>query len=156
MVCYFLPAALRDVFTIFQTFLKAETIVTMPERFYHYFQRKGSIMNKDGLLALDMDIVLEMRAAFEYQEREVRKAYPSEKFSNRYNYYTTDMLIIYTMIMFVKRKDAVRGFLSKTKFGRPAFVLSIDIPAMGFYSTYEIRKISSHSIGRSMNYIVVM
>ena len=51
----------EDVFTIFQTFLKAETIVTMPERFYHYFQRKGSIMNKDGLLALDMDIVLEMR-----------------------------------------------------------------------------------------------
>ncbi len=112
----------EDVFTIFQTFLKAETIVTMPERFYHYFQRKGSIMNKDGLLALDMDIVLEMRAAFEYQEREVRKAYPSEKFSNRYNYYTTDMLIIYTMIMFVKRKDAVRYPLPKLNLeGLPLF-----------------------------------
>ena len=62
------------------------------------------------------------RQAFEYQEREVRKAYPSEKFSNRYNYYTTDMLIIYTMIMFVKRKDAVRYPLPKLNLeGLPLF-----------------------------------
>lgn len=95
----------EDVYTTYRTFLKAKRIVSIPGRFYHYVQRRGSIMNKDGLLALDMAIVMEMRNAFEYQEAQLRKAFPDVSFSNQRNYFNTDMLIIYTMLVFVKRSQ---------------------------------------------------
>ncbi len=95
----------EDIYTTYRTFLKAKRIVTIPDHLYHYVQRRGSIMNKDGLLALDMDIVLEMREAFEHQERMLNEAYPDQQFSNQRNFFNTDMLIIYTMLFFVKREQ---------------------------------------------------
>ena len=72
---------------------------------YHYVQRRGSIMNEKGLLALDMEIVYEMRRAFEYQEKALQQAYPDAGMSNQQNFFNTDMLIIYTMLFFVKRQE---------------------------------------------------
>ena len=115
----------EDIYTIFRTFLKAERIVSMPDRFYHYVQRKGSIMNKNGLLALDMDIVLEMRNAFEYQEQMLNAALPQGHFSNQRNYFNTDMLIIYTMLVFVKRRDAYRYPLPRLQLAGLPLILRI-------------------------------
>ncbi len=95
----------EDIYTIYQVFLKAKRIVSMPDRFYHYVQRRGSIMNEKGLLALDMEIVYEMRRAFEYQEKALQQAYPDAGMSNQQNFFNTDMLIIYTMLFFVKRQE---------------------------------------------------
>lgn len=115
----------EDIYTTYRTFLKAERIVSMPDRFYHYVQRKGSIMNKNGLLALDMDIVLEMRSAFEYQEQMLNAALPQGHFSNQRNYFNTDMLIIYTMLVFVKRRDAYRYPLPRLQLAGLPLILRI-------------------------------
>ena len=95
----------EDVCTIFQLFMKAERIVTMPQRFYHYVQRRGSFMNKNGVLRMDMDTLVRMRDAFEYQEQALRAAYPEEDYSNHQNYFCVDMLILYTMIFFIRRRE---------------------------------------------------
>lgn len=113
----------EDIYTTFRTFLNADRIVTMPDRFYHYVQRRGSIMNKDGLFALDMESVTEMRSAFEYQEKMLNAAIPKGHFSNQRNYYNTDMLTIYTMLVFVKRGDAARYPLPKLELdGLPLYL----------------------------------
>lgn len=93
----------EDVCTVFKLFMNAETIVTMPQRFYHYVQRKGSFMNKNGVLAMDIDTLLMMRPAFEYQETMIRQAYPDAGITNAQNYFMTNMLVLYTMIVFIRR-----------------------------------------------------
>ena len=98
----------EDVCFSVQIFLRAKRFVTMHDRLYHYVQHRGSFMNREGLLALDMEMMLEMRASFAFQEQMLRSAYPAERFSNLRNYFNTDMMLIYTMIMFVKKADASR------------------------------------------------
>ncbi|WP_075877113.1 glycosyltransferase family 2 protein [Merdibacter massiliensis] len=115
----------EDVYTTYRLFIKANRIVTMPDRFYHYVQRKGSIMNQNGLLALDMPIVCEMRRAFEEQERMINEAFPFLHAYNLYNYYTSDMLMIYTMIFFVKRSEIVKYPLPYLKLDGLPLILQI-------------------------------
>lgn len=103
----------EDVCTTFKTFMRAKRIVTMPDRFYHYVQRKGSFMNREGLLALDMDMMQEMRQSFAYQEAVLQETFPKEAFSNQRNFFTTDILIIYTMIVFVPRKEGANYPLTR-------------------------------------------
>lgn len=95
----------EDVCTIFQLFMKAERIVTIPDRFYHYVQRKGSFMNKNGVFTMDMDTLMQMHTAFEFQEQVLNEAYPDEAYSNHQNYFCVSMLVLYTMIFFIRRKD---------------------------------------------------
>lgn len=95
----------EDVCTIFKVFMNANTIVTMPQRFYHYVQRKGSFMNQKGVFVMDIDTLMMMRAAFEYQETMIQEALPNGGIDNRQNYFMTNILILYTMIVFVKRKE---------------------------------------------------
>ena len=98
----------EDVCFTVQVFMRSACFVTMHERFYHYVQHRGSFMNRDGLLALDMDMMLEMRASFAFQEQLLQEAYPDERFSNLRNYFNTDMMLIYTMLLFVRREEAER------------------------------------------------
>ncbi len=95
----------EDVCTVFKLFLNAKTIVTMPQRFYHYVQRKGSFMNAKGVFFMDIETLLMMRSAFEYQEAMLQQSFPEVAISNAQNYYMTNLLVIYAMLIFVKRKD---------------------------------------------------
>lgn len=62
-------------------------------------------MNKNGVVRMDMDTLVRMRDAFEYQEQALRAAYPEEDYSNHQNYFCVDMLILYTMIFFIRRRE---------------------------------------------------
>ncbi len=95
----------EDVCTVFKLFMNADTIVTMPQRYYHYVQRKGSFMNKNGVFAMDVETLLQMRPAFEYQEMMLKQAYPDAQISNAQNFFVTNLLVLYAMIIFVKRKE---------------------------------------------------
>lgn len=90
----------EDTYTIFKTFVNAGRIGTIPDRFYHYVQRRGSLTNN-----MSLDTVYLMRQAYEYQADYLKKAFPEEKFSFDLQYYNTDMVIIYTLIVFSHKKD---------------------------------------------------
>ena len=69
----------EDTRTIFKAIIQSHTIATMPNRYYHYVQRRGSITN--------------------------RMSFPEERFDYTMNYYNLDMVIIYTLLLFVKKED---------------------------------------------------
>lgn len=118
----------EDVCTVFKLFLNADVIVTMPNRFYHYVQRKGSFMNTNGIFSMDMDTLLMMRPAFEYQELMLRQAYPSAQISNWQNYFVSNLLVLYSLIFFVKRSEV-------HKYTVPA----LDFEGHPFYYRYVYR-----------------
>ena len=95
----------EDVCTIFKLFINSDKIVTMPQRFYHYVQRKGSFMNQKGVFFMDVETLLMMRSAFEYQETMLQQEFPDAEISNAQNYFMTNVLVLYAMFVFVKRKD---------------------------------------------------
>ena len=66
----------EDIYAIFQVFARAQRIVTVPQRFYHYTQRRGSITNARGLLVKDAALLNEMRAAFHYQQTQLQRQFP--------------------------------------------------------------------------------
>lgn len=90
----------EDTRTIFKAFHNAKKVCTIPNRYYHYVQRRGSLTNH-----MDLDTVYDMRKAYEYQEAYLHKLYPDEKFSFDSNYYNSDMVILYTLIFFYSKKD---------------------------------------------------
>lgn len=90
----------EDTRTIFRTFLNASRIGTMHDRFVHYVQRRGSLTN-----CMSLSTVYDMRKAYQYQEQYLKKVLPGENFDFNQNYYNTDMVIIYTLILFSRKKD---------------------------------------------------
>lgn len=90
----------EDTYTIFKTIAAADRIGTMPQRFYHYVQRRGSLTNRMGL-----DTVYLMRQAYEYQNQYLHEVFPGEDFSFDLQYYNSDMVIIYTLILFSHKSD---------------------------------------------------
>lgn len=92
----------EDTATLFKALAKARKISTIPDRFYHYVQRRGSITNR-----MDLDTVCSMRKAYIYQKKTLEKLFPEETFSFDKLYYYSDMVIIYTLIVFYRRKDKV-------------------------------------------------
>lgn len=93
----------EDTYTIFKSFANAQRAGTIPNRFYHYVQRRGSLTNR-----MSLDTVYLMRRAYMYQEVYLKKRFPEERFSFDLAQYNTDMVIIYTLIVFCHRKDHVR------------------------------------------------
>lgn len=90
----------EDTRTIFRTFIHASRIATIPDRFYHYVQRRGSLTN-----CMDLETVYDMRHAYEYQQACLEKAFPHETFDFTEDFYNTDMVIIYTLIVFSRKKQ---------------------------------------------------
>lgn len=90
----------EDTCTVFKAICNAKKICTIPDRFYHYCQRRGSLTYK-----MDLDTVYEMRKAYEYQQSCLNKLYPDEKFSFDIHFFNSDMVILYTLILFCPRKD---------------------------------------------------
>lgn len=90
----------EDTCTVFQALAHAKKIGTIPKRYYHYAQRMGSLTN-----CMSLETVYLMREAYEYQEKRMHELFPQEKFSFDVQYYNTDMVIIYTLILFCHRKD---------------------------------------------------
>lgn len=90
----------EDTFTTFKLVENAERTATVPNRFYHYVQRRGSIANR-----MSLEKVYTIRHAYEYQDRYLRSHYPLQTFSFDHNYYYADMVIIYTLIVFCHRKE---------------------------------------------------
>lgn len=90
----------EDTCTIFKAIAKAKRVGTIPNRYYHYAQRFGSLTN-----CMSLETVYLMRRAYQYQEQEFNKLFKGEKFSFDLQHYNTDMVLIYTLILFVHRKD---------------------------------------------------
>lgn len=90
----------EDTCTIFKTIANAKRVGTIPERFYHYEQRMGSLTN-----CMSLTTVYGMRRAYQYQEEYLKKRFPNEQFSFDQAQYNTDMVLIYTLIVFSRRKD---------------------------------------------------
>lgn len=93
----------EDTYTIFKSFANARRAGTIPNRFYHYVQRRGSLTNR-----MSLDTVYLMRKAYSYQVDYLKKRFPDEQFSFDLAQYNTDMVIIYTLIVFCHRKDHPR------------------------------------------------
>lgn len=93
----------EDTYTIFKSFANARRAGTIPNRFYHYVQRRGSLTNR-----MSLDTVYLMRKAYSYQEDYLKKRFPDEQFSFDLAQYNTDMVIICTLIVFCHRKDHPR------------------------------------------------
>ena len=93
----------EDTYTIFKSFANARRAGTIPNRFYHYVQRRGSLTNR-----MSLDTVYLMRKAYSYQKDYLKKRFPDEQFSFDLAQYNTDMVIIYTLIVFCHRKDHPR------------------------------------------------
>lgn len=90
----------EDTQTIFKTFIPAKHLATISNRFYHYVQHSGSLTNN-----MSLDMVYLMRKAYRYQQEYLEKQFPGEHFSYDLQFYNTDMVIIYTLIVFGHRKD---------------------------------------------------
>lgn len=90
----------EDTCTIFKAINNAAKVCAIPNRYYHYVQRRGSLTNN-----MDLATVYAMRKAYEYQETCLHRLYPDEQFSFDLNYYNSDMVIIYTLIFFYTKKD---------------------------------------------------
>ena len=90
----------EDTRTIFKAIIQAKKIATMPNRYYHYVQRRGSITNR-----MSLETVLDMKKAYIEQQNYLKEKYPDEFFDYTMNYYNLDMVIIYTLLLFVKKED---------------------------------------------------
>lgn len=90
----------EDTYTIFKTIAAAQKLCVIPDRFYHYVQHSGSLTNN-----MSLHMVYLMRKAYQYQASWLKEHFPNEQFSFDLQYYNTDMVIIYTLIVFSKRKD---------------------------------------------------
>lgn len=90
----------EDTYTLFQAIARSKRVGTIPDRFYHYVQRRGSITNR-----MSISLVEQMRKAYEHQDASLKKMFPHEHFSFDLQYYNTDMVILYTLIVFYSRKD---------------------------------------------------
>lgn len=93
----------EDTCTIFKAIANAKKVGTIPDRFYHYWQRPGSLTN-----CMSLRTVYLMRYAYRYQQRQLEAMYPEERFSFDLRQYNTDMVIIYTLILFCHRRDHPR------------------------------------------------
>lgn len=93
----------EDTYTIFKSFANAKRVGTIPNRFYHYVQRRGSLTNR-----MSLQTVYLMRKAYSYQEDYLKNRFPDVTFSFDLAQYNTDMVIIYTLIVFCHRKDHAR------------------------------------------------
>ena len=98
----------EDIYAIFQVFARAQRIVTVPQRFYHYTQRRGSITNARGLLVKDAALLNEMRAAFHYQQTQLQRQFPDTVWDAHNNEYMSEMLTLLSLL-FV-RKEAAAGY----------------------------------------------
>lgn len=92
----------EDTFTIFKSMAKARRIGTIPNRFYHYVQRRGSLTNR-----MSLDYVELMRKAYHYQSDVLNQEFPNEHFAFDKQYYNTDLVLIYTIIVFCHRDHPV-------------------------------------------------
>lgn len=90
----------EDTYTIFKTIANAGKLAVIPNRFYHYVQHSGSLTNN-----MPLHMVYLMRKAYQYQDAWLKEHFPNEKFNFDLQYYNTDMVIIYTLIVFGKKKD---------------------------------------------------
>lgn len=74
----------EDTYTVFKAIYNANRISIMPNCYYHYVKRPGSLTDH-------MDIVqaYEMRAAYEYQELCLHQWFPEENFYYDINFYNS-------------------------------------------------------------------
>ncbi|MBD5424057.1 MAG: glycosyltransferase [Allobaculum sp.] len=112
----------EDTCTVFRALANGKRIGTIPNRYYHYAQRMGSLTN-----CMSLPTVYLMRDAYEYQEKRMHELFPQENFSFDMQYYNVDMVIIYTLILFCHRKDD------------PKFIgAKIDWKKLPFYPIYYL------------------
>lgn len=94
----------EDIYTIFQVFAKAHRIVTIPQRFYHYVQRKDSLTNVYSLFVKEPAFFDEMEKAFAYQETQLRKMYPDQLWDAHRNYYVSELMKLLSLLVVDKEK----------------------------------------------------
>lgn len=90
----------EDMFTMFKVINQANKVCSIPNRYYHYVQRHGSLTHN-----MNLETVYKMRESYEYQESSLHRLHPEENFDYNIHYYNIDMLIIYTLIVYYSKKD---------------------------------------------------
>ena len=90
----------EDTYTVFKAIYNANRVSIIPNCYYHYVKRPGSLTDH-----MDLVQAYEMRAAYEYQELCLHQWFPKENFYYDINFYNSDMVILYTLIFFYSRKD---------------------------------------------------
>lgn len=103
----------EDTYTIFKALANSSKAGTIPNRFYHYVQRRGSLTNR-----MSLKTVYLMRSAYQYQQDYLQNRFPQETFDFSLQMYNTDMVIIYTLIVFCHRKDNPRFYPASIDFSR--------------------------------------
>lgn len=92
----------EDTYTVFKSICNASRIGSTPKRFYHYCQRKGSLTNR-----MDLKTVYDMRRAYEYQAKCLKRWYPEEDWAFDEHYFNSDIMILYTMLTGYDKGDDV-------------------------------------------------
>ncbi len=95
----------EDIYTVCKAFTKAQRVVTLSKRYYHYVQRKGSLTNVHGLFVKEAAFFDEMRSAFVYQEALLKKLYPDIDWDAHRNYYMSELMAL-SSLLFVQKMNA--------------------------------------------------
>lgn len=123
----------EDTYTIFKAIAAAKKIVTIPNRFYHYVQRGGSLTNN-----MSLETVMHMRQAYHYQQQSLEAMFPNTPFDFDLQYYNTDMVIIYTLLLFCKKSSHPQyqrddfSFASLPAVFKPAYYAWLSLACMKF------------------------
>ncbi|HCJ14140.1 MAG TPA: glycosyltransferase [Erysipelotrichaceae bacterium] len=93
----------EDAYTIFKTIQKSERIATLPNRYYHYVQRLGSLTSK-----MDLEKVYAMRKSVDYQANYIARHFPESNIHFDTQYFNADVMIMYTLLRYYNKNDHVR------------------------------------------------
>lgn len=93
----------EDAYTIFKTIQKSERIGTLPNRYYHYVQRLGSLTSK-----MDLEKVYAMRKSVDYQAHYIARHFPEVDIQFDTQYFNADIMIMYTILRYYNKTDRVR------------------------------------------------
>ena len=93
----------EDAYTIFKLIEKCDRIATLPNRYYHYVQRLGSLTSK-----MDLEKVYAMRKSVDFQAHYIMRHFPECDIHFDTQYFNADIMILYTMLRYYNKNDYVR------------------------------------------------
>lgn len=94
----------EDIYTLYRIFARAQRIAMLPQRMYHYVQRKKSITNTKGFFTKDAQLLREMYEAFTYQQKKIQELYPQGIHLSYRNYFVVEVLTLTSMLLCPKNE----------------------------------------------------
>ena len=93
----------EDAYTIFKLIENCDRIATLPNRYYHYVQRLGSLTSK-----MDLEKVYAMRKSVDFQANYMMRHFPECDIHFDTQYFNADVMIMYTLLRYYNKNDHVR------------------------------------------------